>query len=419
MKVLVVGSGGREHALAWKIAQSPLLDSLLIAPGNPGTAQIGTNVPVPAESVPLVVDIARREKVDLVVVGPEAPLAAGLADECAKHGIAVFGPSAAAARIESSKAFAKTIMQQAGVPTAEGHVFGSADEAIAFVRGQDRPWVVKADGLAGGKGVLVPSDIDSTIAAIGRLAGTAAGTQIVLEEILSGPEVSLIALCDGERLLPLVPAQDHKRLKDGDAGPNTGGMGAFAPTPTVPADDIPKLAEHLMLPVVKALANAGTPFRGALYAGLMLTEHGPKVLEFNARFGDPETQVLMPLIEGDLLPALYAAATGTLEPAMLGYNGTFAASVVMASDGYPEAPRRYDQISGIEAIDEPGVLVFHSGTAWENSHLVTNGGRVLSITGTARTLPMAVARAYEALDVVRFKGMQFRRDIGQSAAPTE
>ncbi|HWQ15349.1 MAG TPA: phosphoribosylamine--glycine ligase [Roseiflexaceae bacterium] len=415
MNVLLVGGGGREHALAWRLRQSPLLDDLFVAPGNPGTAQLGHNVPVEAGATELLVDIARRERVGLVVVGPEAPLAAGLADACAAAGVPVFGPTAAAARVESSKAFAKRLMQEAGVPTAAAHIFEDAAEAAGFARASRRPWVVKADGLAAGKGVVVPEDVDGTLEAIGELARTAAGVRLVLEERLRGPEVSLIALCDGTRLLVLPPAQDHKRLLEGDRGPNTGGMGAYAPAPHLSPEDARRLADELLAPVVRTLAAAGTPFRGALYAGLMLTEHGPRVLEFNARFGDPETQALVPLLEGDLLAALLACAEGRLDPAMLGWARGTAACVVLAAAGYPEAPRLGDPISGVEAADEPGALIFHAGTAWEEGRLVTAGGRVLGVTGLGRTLHAALARAYEVVDIISFAGMQYRRDIGAGA----
>jgi phosphoribosylamine--glycine ligase len=416
MKVLLVGSGGREHALAWKLAQSPLLDRLFIAPGNPGTAVAGQNVPVGADSSQMLVDVAQRERIDLVVIGPEAPLAAGLADELRAAGIAVFGPSAAAARIESSKIFAKQVMQQAGIPSALAHSFGDADTAAEFARLSGEPWVVKADGLAAGKGVVVAEDVEATVAAIRQVMATSAGGRILLEQRLRGREVSVIALCDGANLLPLPPACDHKRLRDGDAGPNTGGMGAYAPA-DLDRETFDEIVRNLMQPAVRALAAAGTPFRGALYAGVILTEHGPRILEFNARFGDPETQVLMPLIDGDLLPALLACATGDerggLRPDMLGWKSGATACVVLAAAGYPEAPRRGDVIYGIEAIDEPGALVFHSGTAWEQGALVTAGGRVLCVTGLGSTREAALGRAYGVVENIHFTGMQYRRDIGR------
>ena len=412
MNVLLVGSGGREHALAWRLAQSPLLGRLLIAPGNPGTAQVGHNVPVDAEAHALLLDVARREHVGLVVIGPEVPLAAGLADQFVAASIPVFGPSAAAARIESSKIFAKQIMDQAGVPCAMSHTFEDVAAAVAFARASKMPWVVKADGLAAGKGVIVADSVDATIAAIEQLMATGAGRQILLEQRLDGTEVSVLALCDGTTLLPLPPARDHKRLLDGDRGPNTGGMGAIAPS-GLAVEVFDEIVERLMRPVVRALAAAGTPFCGALYAGVMLTEHGPRVLEFNARFGDPEAQVILPLIEGDLLAALLACAKGRLLPDMLGWRAGAAACVVLAAAGYPEAPRRGNPIVGTEAaLDEAGVLIFHAGTDWRDGSLVTAGGRVLCVTGLARTTQAALTRAYAAVADISFEGMQYRRDIG-------
>jgi phosphoribosylamine---glycine ligase len=414
MKVLLVGSGGREHALAWKIAQSPLLTELLIAPGNPGMARLGRIVPVDANHIPLLVDVARREHIDLVVVGPEAPLAAGLADACLAAGLRVFGPTAAAAQIESSKIFSKQLMDEAGIPTARSHAFDSAADAADFARRSGQAWVVKADGLAAGKGVIVAESQEETIAAIVQLGATGAGQRVLLEERLEGPEISLLALCDGERLLVLPPARDHKRLLDGDHGPNTGGMGSIAPV----AIDQPTLAmivEKAVRPAVMALARRGTPFCGALYTGLMLTAHGPRVLEFNARFGDPETQVVMPLIDGDLLAALAACAEGRLDPDMLGWREGAAACIVLAAEGYPETPRHGDTIAGLESVDQPGAMVFHAGTAWEHGQIITVGGRVLGVTGTGRTLAHALRVAYAALEPIGFPGMQYRQDIGATA----
>jgi phosphoribosylamine--glycine ligase len=416
LKVLIIGSGGREHALAWKIAQSRLLSDLYIAPGNPGTSRLGHNVPIDPMSAEMVLDIARRKQIDLVVIGPEAPLAAGLADDCLAAGLAVFGPTAAAARIESSKSFAKRLMLDTGIPTAQAHEFHTAAAAADFARRSRQAWVVKADGLAAGKGVIVADDLDATLAAIEQIGATAAGSAILLEERLRGPEISLLALCDGESLLLLPPARDHKRLLDGDLGPNTGGMGAVAPV--VLGEQIDSFAEQLMLPAIRALAAAGSPFRGALYAGLMLTEHGPRVLEFNARFGDPETQVIAPLIEGDLLHALAACAGlggARLSSDMLGWRDGAAACVGLAAAGYPGAPRYGDPITGIETLDYKDVLVFQAGTDWDNGQIVTNGGRVLGVTGLGPDLKRALDVAYQAVDFVRFEGAQFRRDIG--AAP--
>jgi phosphoribosylamine--glycine ligase len=416
MNVLLIGSGGREHALAWKLAQSPLLDTLFITPGNPGTAQIGRNVPIDALNIPMVIEVAQRERIGLVVVGPEAPLAAGLADACLRAGIPVFGPTAAAARIESSKAFAKRLMIDARIPTAEARIFDDPDAAVAFVRSSGRVWVVKADGLAAGKGVIVPETVSETLDAIRLLSATRAGGRLLLEERLSGPEVSLIALCDGERALPLLPAQDHKRLRDGDAGPNTGGMGAYAPAPHLTSSDIAELTALIILPALRALAAAGSPFRGALYAGLMLTEHGPRVLEFNARFGDPEAQATLPLLQGDLLAALLTCAgQGRLHDDMVHWSSDAAACVVLAAEGYPDTPQRGDVISGIDAVTDPHVCIFHAGTAWENNQLVTAGGRVLGVTGIGASLREALTRAYAAIDLIHFRGMHYRHDIGARA----
>ncbi|MFN8501428.1 phosphoribosylamine--glycine ligase [Kouleothrix sp.] len=413
MNVLIVGSGGREHALARKLAQSPRIGKLLIAPGNPGTALLGQNVPVGADDYALLVHMARAEQVDLAVIGPEAPLAAGLADSFAAAGIATFGPSAAAAQIESSKIFAKQIMRQAGVPTADAHAFDDTRAAIEFARSSGQPWVVKADGLAAGKGVVVAGSVEATVAAIELLGATSAGSRLLLEQPLAGDEVSVLALCDGERLLPLPPARDHKRLLEGDRGPNTGGMGAYAPS-DIGAELFDQIVSDLMLPVVRELAAAGTPFRGALYAGVMLTPHGPRVLEFNARFGDPETQVILPLLDGDLLAALSACAAGRLDEAALSWRDGAAACVVLAAHGYPAAPRRGDPIAGLEALaDLPDVLVFHAGTEWADGATVTAGGRVLCVTGLGPNRRAALDRAYAAVDELRFPGMQFRRDIGQ------
>jgi phosphoribosylamine--glycine ligase len=412
MNVLLVGSGGREHALAWKLAQSPLLDRLLIAPGSPGTARLGHNVPVSVDSHALLLDIARREHVGLVVIGPEAPLAAGLTDLLTEAGFLVFGPSASAAQLESSKIFAKKIMDQAGIPCAQSHAFDDQAEALSFARASNTPWVVKADGLAAGKGVVVAESVAETIAAITQLMATQAGQRVLLEQRLLGEEVSVLALCDGTTLLPLPPARDHKRLGDGDTGPNTGGMGAYAPA-DLDAETFNHIVKHLMLPAVRAMAANHQPFCGALYAGVMLTEHGPHILEFNARFGDPETQVIMPLLEGDLLAALLACAEGRLQQDMLRWRAGSTACVVLASAGYPSSPRSGDAISGIEsAAEEPGALLFHAGTDWADGALVTAGGRVLCVTGMGHTRRAALARAYQVVENISFDGMQFRRDIG-------
>ncbi|MBU8896900.1 phosphoribosylamine--glycine ligase [Corallococcus sp. H22C18031201] len=411
MKVLLLGSGGREHALAWKLSQSPRLTKLLCAPGNPGTAQWGTNVPVNAESPEAVVALARAEKVDLVVVGPEAPLVAGVADALGAAGIPCFGPVAAAARIEGSKAFAKEIMAEAGVPTAAFRVFTDVAEAEAYAVAQGRI-VVKADGLAAGKGVIVAPDVATAregVRAVGAMGS--AGQRMVLEELLEGEEVSLMALCDGERYVLLPLSQDHKRVGDGDAGPNTGGMGAYCPVPFLTGDALIEAGERVIAPTLAALKARGTPLRGVLYAGLMLTKSGPKVLEFNARFGDPETQVLMLQLGEDLLPLLDACARGTLVSRPLVQRPGVSVGVVMAAEGYPEAPRKGQRIDGLDAVPADG-RVFLAGVAQKEGDLVTAGGRVLTVCARGDDLVQARERAYAAVSAVRFEGMHFRSDIG-------
>jgi phosphoribosylamine--glycine ligase len=411
VKVLLLGSGGREHALAWKLAQSPRLSRLLIGPGNPGTARLGTNVALKADDPQAVAALARREQVDLVVVGPEAPLVAGVADMLAAVGIPCFGPVAAAANIEGSKAFAKEIMAEASVPTADFQVFTdvAAAEAYAVSRGKI---VVKADGLAAGKGVIVAPDAQAArdaVRAVGAMG--AAGQRLVLEELLEGEEVSVIALCDGERYVLLPPAQDHKRVGEGDTGPNTGGMGAYCPAPLLSPEALAEVGERVIAPTLAVLRKRGTPFRGALYAGLMLTKSGPKVLEFNARFGDPETQVLMMQLSEDVLPLLEACAKGTLEPRPLEVHSGASVGVVLAAEGYPETPRKGQRIEGLGAV--PGdATVFLAGVESKDGGIVTSGGRVMTVCARGADLADARARAYKAVNAIRFEGMHFRRDIG-------
>ena len=413
MNVLLIGSGGREHALAWKIAQSPRFSRLLSVPGNPGTGSFGQNVPFPLNDFEALVDLAQRERIDLVVIGPDNPLAEGIVDAFVAAGIPAFGPSAAAARIESSKAFAKEIMAAAGVPTAASHVFTTPAEAAAFARASGQPWVVKADGLALGKGVVVPDDLPATLAAIAQLGATPAGSRLLLEERLSGREVSVLALCDGQRLLPLPPARDHKRLRAGDTGPNTGGMGVVAPLDEVSAALLDQIVATCMQPVVDELAARGVPFRGVLYAGIMLTPTGPQALEFNARFGDPEAQAILPLLDGDFLEVLYDCAVGSLHPEKLRRRKGYAVCVVLCAEGYPGKPRKGDPIRGVEALDDEQVLVFHAGTSIGPTGLCTADGRVLGVTGLGPTLARARVRAYEAAEHIRFAGKHYRDDIGK------
>lgn len=421
MRVLVVGSGGREHALCWKIAQSPQLTELLAAPGNPGIAELCETFPVAANAVEELVALAKDRKVDLVVVGPEQPLALGLADRLEEAGIACFGPSQAATEIESSKAYAKALMARAGIPTAAFEVFEDAEKARAFARTFDGKVAVKADGLAAGKGVIVCSSVAEADAAIDeilvRQVHGSAGAKVVIEEKLEGEEASVIALVDGERFRTLAPAQDHKRVGEGDTGPNTGGMGAYSPAPVVDDALLRRIEETVLAPAVAQLAKEGRPFRGALYAGLICTAEGPKVIEFNARLGDPETQAILPRLESDLLPALAAAAAGDLSDTELRFSDGAALTVILAAAGYPAGPvRSGDRIEGIEdASREEGVVVFQAGTRKGADGLETAGGRVLGVTATAPTLAEAKRRAYEACENIRFEGAHFRRDIGDRA----
>jgi phosphoribosylamine---glycine ligase len=401
VRVLLIGSGGREHALAWKLRESPRLDELHAAPGNPGIARLGECHPVRAEDGEGLLDLTRGLEADLVVVGPEAPLVAGVADELRHAGVRVFGPSREAARIEGSKSFAKDVMRAAGVPTAE---------TMAVAR---PPCVIKVDGLAAGKGVFVCPDqasLDEALQAAGRL-----GQPLVIEELLDGEEVSLFALADGSNAVALAPARDYKRVGDGDTGPNTGGMGAYSPVSELSAAAVEELLATVHRPVLAELAARGVPFIGLLYAGLMLTESGTKVLEFNCRFGDPETQAILPRIDGDLLEALAAAADGDLGPVELGVVDEAAVTVVLATRDYPERGDSGTPIEGVEEA-EAGALVFHAGTANRDGRLVTNGGRVLNVTGVGASVEQAREAAYAACARISFDGMQYRRDIGTRTA---
>jgi phosphoribosylamine--glycine ligase len=400
VKVLLVGSGAREHALAWGISRSPSLTELHAAPGNPGIAALGACHPVRAVDGDGLLALAVTLGIDLVVVGPEAPLVAGVADALRHNGVPVFGPSAAAARKESSKAFAKEVMEASGVPAA-------ASLSVAQL-----PCVVKADGLASGKGVFIcrtQGELDA-----GLRAAAALGAGVVIEELLDGDEVSLFALCDGRRAVALGAARDFKRIGDGDTGPNTGGMGAFSPVPGL--GDAAGLVEQIHQPVLDELARRGTPFVGCLFAGLMLTEDGPRVLEFNARFGDPETQVLVPRLDGDLLEALAAAANGAAAGTAIRESQDAAVTVVLAGPDYP-ARSDYNgaAIEGIDAATSAGALVFQGGTAARDGRLVTAGGRILSVTALASTIGEARERAYQGVDKVRFEGVRFRTDIAAAA----
>jgi len=428
MTILVLGSGAREHALCWRLALDPGVNRVICAPGNAGMARTVATEPVRPNDPDDVLALAARLGADLTVVGPEAPLAAGVADRFAEAGRPLFGPTRQAAQLETSKAFAKDFMARHGVPTARYRVPASPDEAMAIVRRGDlgRAVVVKADGLAAGKGVVVASDTDTAEAAIraamlDRAFGEA-GARVVLEECLTGPEVSYFVLADGERYRPLVSAQDHKRIFDGDVGPNTGGMGAFAPSPLVDESLEARIQREVVEPVLQGMAREGAPYRGFLYCGLMLTTDGPRVIEFNVRFGDPEAQVVLPLVEAPLAPLLLDAATGRL-PAGTGRPGATAqraVGVVLAAGGYPGEVETGRPIEGLDhlAHEYPDVLAFFAGVKTADHGLVTAGGRVMTLVARAGTYEAAIARAYDAASRVRFEGMQYRRDIGRKALAT-
>ncbi len=408
MKALVIGTGGREHALVWALSRDPSVSEVHAAPGNPGIAALATLHDVDPMSGPAVADLAETLGVDLVVIGPEAPLVAGVADAVRGRGIAVFGPTGAAARLEGSKAFAKDVMAAAGVPTARAFVCTTPEEAEAALDALGAPYVVKDDGLAAGKGVVVTTDHAEALA---HAKGCEA---VVIEEYLDGPEVSLFAITDGTTVLPLQPAQDFKRIRDGDLGPNTGGMGAYTPLPWAPPDLVANVLRDVLQPTVDEMARRGTPFAGLLYAGLALTSSGVRVVEFNARFGDPETQALMALLDSPLATLLHAAATGTLaEVPPLRWKPGAAVAVVMASRGYPESSSSGDVIVGTETLDEEtDVHALHAGTARDgDGRLVTSGGRVLAVTAVGADVADARAKAYEGVASISFPGAQWRRDI--------
>jgi phosphoribosylamine--glycine ligase len=400
VKVLVAGSGGREHALAWKLAQSELCEELHAAPGNPGIAEIGQCHPVRAEDGEGLLAFCGEHEIDLVVVGPEAPLVAGVADQLRHAGVAVFGPGAAAARIEGSKSFAKDVMAAAGVPTAE---------RLAVAR---PPCVVKVDGLAAGKGVFVCRTQDELDAGLQAAGG--GGDSLVIEELLEGHEVSLFAVTDGREAFALAPAQDFKRVGDGDTGPNTGGMGSFSPVPSFGPADVEELLNTVHRPVLTELARRGAPFVGLLFAGLMMTDSGPRVLEFNCRFGDPEAQSILPLLDGDLLELLHDAATGNLSRTLEAETGA-AVTVVLAAPDYPQQNDVGTPIHGVRDAEATGALVFHAGTAMRGDALVTNGGRILNVTGVGQDLASARAAAYEGVGKISFEGMRYRTDIATEA----
>ncbi|MCB5203038.1 phosphoribosylamine--glycine ligase [Neorhizobium sp. T786] len=421
MKVLLIGSGGREHALAWKLAQSPKLTTLFAAPGNPGIAEHAELLPLNVEDHAAVLNFCRENAIDLVIVGPEGPLVAGLADVLRDAGVATFGPSAAAAQLEGSKGFTKDLCARYNIPTGAYRRFTSAEEAKAYASKQGAPIVIKADGLAAGKGVTVAMELDEALAAIDDCfsgAFGAAGAEVVVEAFLDGEEASFFCLSDGKTALPLATAQDHKRVGDGDTGPNTGGMGAYSPAPVMTPEMVERTMKEIIEPTIRGMAESGHPFTGVFFAGLMITAKGPELIEYNVRFGDPECQVLMMRLSSDLLPILHAAATGTLDQVSAEWNDDVALTVVMASKGYPAA---FDKNTPIGALPDTAQdeKVFHAGTALKDGQLVATGGRVLNVTATGRTVAEAQARAYALVDRIDWPNGFCRRDIGWQAIKRE
>ncbi|MDR3471326.1 MAG: phosphoribosylamine--glycine ligase [Devosia sp.] len=423
MRVLVIGSGGREHALSWAIAKSPRLERLFVAPGNGGTQAIATNVALDITDHAAVVALSRRERIDLVVIGPDAPAVAGLGDDLRVAGIRCFGPSKAAAQLEGSKAFTKALCEAMGIPTARYQRFTEAASALAFVESHGAPIVVKADGLAAGKGVVVAENLQQAQDFIRDCFGGAfgpSGTTIVIEEYLEGEEASVFALCDGENIVMLASAQDHKRVWDGDRGPNTGGMGAYSPAAVMTEELMERARREIIEPTVRGMAARGTPFTGVLFAGLMITTEGPKLIEFNVRFGDPEAQVLLPRLKTDLLELLDATARGQLTGMVPEWRDEIALTVVLATRGYPVGVvPTGSEIRGAEALDSDAVTVFQAGTRRDGDRLLANGGRVLDVTALGRTAAEAQARAYAAVDKIDWPEGFCRRDIGWRAIARE
>lgn len=417
MRILIVGSGGREHTLAWKIAQSPRVEKVFVSPGNDGLADVAEPVAIKAGGIEDLADWTEKNRIDFTVVGPEVPLALGIADAFAKRGLPLFGPSRAAARLEASKVFAKELMAKYGIPTAPFRVFDKAEATKEYIRSRQKLPVIKADGLAAGKGVILPATVAEAEAAIHQLMEEKiygdAGNRVVLEERLAGEEVSLLAVTDGKTILPLLAAQDHKRIDEGDQGPNTGGMGAYAPASVLTPELLATTTTRILEPVIQAMNKEGHPYTGVLYAGLMLTKNGPEVVEFNVRFGDPETQVILPLLQTDLVEVISAVLAGRLAEISLSWRPGAAACVVLASGGYPGSYQTGYEITGLEEAAKLGdLLVFHAGTERKDGIWRTSGGRVLNLVGVGATLPEALAKAYHGAELIRFPGCHYRRDIG-------
>ena len=418
MRVLILGSGGREHALAWKIAQSPKVNKIYCAPGNAGTASVAENIDISPDNIQALLNFALIKGIGLTVVGPEQPLVKGIADSFEESGLRVFGPSQRAAEIEGSKVFCKDLMKKYGIPTARYESFNSLDQVKLFTK-EDEPVVVKASGLASGKGVVLcrnGKEARSAIQSImqGKVFGNA-GDQVVIEEFLTGQEVSLLAFTDGKTILPLESAQDHKAAFDDDKGPNTGGMGAYSPAPIFTDELKKKVVDDIMIPTVRAMAKEGRYYRGILYAGLMLTESGPKVLEFNARFGDPETQPIMMRIKNDIVPIFEACIDGTLATQTLQWKPESTVCVVMAAKGYPGSYEKGNEITGLNLDKNQQAMVFHAGTKLDNGKVLTNGGRVLGVTALGLNINQAIKNAYSVVDKIKWDGIHFRKDIGSKA----
>lgn len=414
MKVLVIGSGGREHALCWRLAHSPSVTEVYVIPGNEGMSDVASVIPVKGNED--ILDFARLMQVDLTVAGPETVLTEGLADEFEKRGLPFFGPSKAAARIEGSKGFAKDLMKKYGIPTAAYEVFTREEEAVAYLKANTKyPIVIKADGLAAGKGVIIAQNEEEAIATVkDMLEGhtfSGAGRSVVIEEFMEGEEASVLCFCDGKRIVPMVSSQDHKRIFDGDKGPNTGGMGAYAPAPVMTKEMTEEVNVRILRPILAAMKKEGYPFKGCLYAGLMITKEGPKVVEFNCRFGDPETEAVLPLFAGDLAKVMLDCVHGKLTDEEVTWQDGCAVDVVLASEGYPGSHSSGEVITGIEEAQKEGCLVFHAGTTKKNGNYVVSGGRVLNVVAVAPTLAEAKAKAYEGVKKISWRGMQYRKDI--------
>jgi phosphoribosylamine--glycine ligase len=420
MKVLVIGGGGREHALLWKIKQSPKVSQVYCAPGNAGISKLAQCVSIDADNIGKLVDFAKKEKIDLTIVGPELPLSRGIVNEFNKEGFKIFGPSKEATEIESSKAFSKYLMKKYHIPTANYEVFQNIEAALDYIQQQTFPLVIKADGLAAGKGVFIVENLLEAKEALNALMDEKqfgeAGRQVIIEEFLEGEEVSVLAFCDGKTVIPMMPSQDHKKIFDNDLGPNTGGMGAYSPVPFYPDELEKRVLKEILKPSVKGLQNEGREYKGVLYAGLILTREGPKVLEFNARFGDPETQVLLPRLKTDLIDILNAVIEDKLHQINIEWEDNAAVCVVVASGGYPGAYQKGKIISGLEGLEKmKNIIAFHAGTKFQDEQVVTSGGRVLGITAWDETIFKAKEKAYRAVKEIYFEDMYYRKDIAAKA----